>query len=83
MANPPVICSTCGATGRTMTVTPGSFLIELLLWCFFLLPGLIYSIWRLTQKRVACGACGGPTLIPLNSPRGQQLQRELGIQPGR
>lgn len=77
MKKPPVICSSCGAVGATQTITPGSFFIELILWCFFIIPGLIYSIWRLTQKRVGCGACGSSTLLPLNSPRGQQLQREL------
>lgn len=79
MKKPPVICSSCGVVGSTQTITPGSFFIELILWLFFILPGLIYSIWRLTQKRVGCGACGASALLPLNSPRGQQLAKELGF----
>ncbi len=78
MANTPMICSTCGQTGGLKTETPGSFLIELVLWLFFLLPGLIYSIWRISARKQVCASCGGAAMIPLNSPRGQQLQRELG-----
>lgn len=80
MAKPALICSTCGHFGPAVTTTPGSFLIELVLWLFFLLPGLIYSIWRLTNKKTGCSACGGTALIPRSSPRGQQLAREFGIQ---
>jgi hypothetical protein len=78
-----MICSSCGTVGNGATTVQGSFLIEVVLWLFMILPGLIYSIWRLTTKKVGCASCGGAALIPLNSPRGQQLQRELGIQPGR
>ena len=77
MSKPALICSTCGTTGRSVTTTPGSFFIELLLWLFFLLPGLIYSIWRLTNKKTGCASCGGTALIPLDSPRGQKLVQEF------
>ncbi len=76
MASKPMICAACGSTGDPKLETPGSFLVELLLWCFLLLPGLIYSLWRISARRKVCGACGGQTLIPLNSPRGRKLQQE-------
>jgi len=38
-----VFAGTVGDTKRNMK---GSILTELVLWFFFLVPGLIYSIWR-------------------------------------
>lgn len=71
-----MICASCGSTG-SKTETPGSFLIELLLWICFLIPGLIYSIWRLSARKPVCPSCGGSGMIPLNSPRGQKLRQEM------
>lgn len=73
-----LICPACGAQGPVKTETPGSFLLELLLWLFFLLPGLVYSIWRLAARKKVCASCGAAGLIPADSPRGRQLRRELG-----
>lgn len=72
------ICSNCGYMGQAKKVTKGSILIEIVLWLCFLIPGLIYSIWRLTSKHLACPKCGAQNLVPLDSPRGKKLQRELG-----
>lgn len=67
------ICGRCGQRGATRTVTRGSFLIEVVLWLAFLVPGLIYSIWRLTTRQAACATCGATDLIPESSPRGLEL----------
>jgi len=68
------ICIRCGFHGQPMKVTKGSFGVELLLWLFFCLPGLIYSIWRLTSRYDACPSCLAPSsMIPANSPEGQRL----------
>lgn len=48
-------------------------MVELLLWFFFCLPGLIYSIWRLSAHFEHCRHCGGNSCVPLDSPRGYQL----------
>jgi hypothetical protein len=68
-----VVCTACGVSGAPKRVTKGSFLIELALWFFFIVPGLIYSLWRLTSKHDACEKCGGVSLVPLDSPVGQRL----------
>jgi hypothetical protein len=67
------ICSACGTAGDEKTVTRGSFLIELFLWCFFLVPGVIYSIWRSSSRLKVCRACGNAQLVPLDSPVGREL----------
>jgi hypothetical protein len=37
------------------------------------LPGVIYSIWRLTTKATVCSACKADNLIPTGTPQGQAL----------
>jgi hypothetical protein len=71
------ICSNCGHTGKAKKVTKGSTLIELVLWLCFIIPGLIYSLWRLTSRHLACPQCGATNMVPLDSPRGKKLQQEL------
>lgn len=73
------ICANCGFTGPAKKITKGSFMLELFLWFCFLLPGLIYSIWRLSSRYPACMKCGSQHLVPLDSPRADALQRELGL----
>lgn len=68
-----LICQSCGTIGKPKLVTKGSIGIEIILWLLFLLPGLIYSIWRLTSKHKACQACGSTNLIPLETPAGKAL----------
>lgn len=67
------ICSNCGCIGKPKTVTRGSIFIEIVLWLAMLIPGLIYSIWRLTTRYKACPKCLADHPIPLNTPRGRQL----------
>ena len=73
-----LLCTNCGYQGKPKLVVKGSILIELVLWICFIIPGLIYSIWRLTTKHKACPSCGAPNMIPLDSPRAQQMLSEIG-----
>jgi hypothetical protein len=70
------LCTTCGYVGNTKRVTKGSFFIELILWLAFIVPGIIYSIWRLTSRYDACPKCGGANMIPLNSPIAKRMMQE-------
>lgn len=74
----PLICTACGSIVRPAMFTQGSILIELVLWLCFIVPGLIYSIWRLTSRQSVCPRCQSPHLVPLDSPRGLKLMEELG-----
>lgn len=67
------ICTICGYIGKPKNITRGSFFIEIVLWFFFIIPGLIYTIWRLTTKGKVCPACGNLPMIPLNTPKGLEL----------
>lgn len=61
-------CTACGTEAQPKDVTKGSMGVELVLWLCFIVPGVIYSVWRLTSKHRACPACGSAQLIPINSP---------------
>jgi len=61
-------CTACGTEAVPNEVTKGSIGVELVLWLCFIIPGAIYSVWRLTSRHRACPACGAATLIPLQSP---------------
>lgn len=67
-----MVCTQCGCT-RTESHTKGSFIIELVLWLFMCVPGLIYSIWRLTTRGQVCSTCKSDRLVPASSPTGQNL----------
>jgi RNA polymerase subunit RPABC4/transcription elongation factor Spt4 len=71
------ICPACGTQGRPKKRTRGSIWIELVLWLCFIVPGLIYSVWRLTTRESVCPGCGSPGMIPLGSPRGKQLAAQF------
>lgn len=67
------VCTRCGTVGRLRTRTKGSFLIEVMLWLAFIVPGVLYSLWRLTTRARVCAACGSDALVPVNSPAGQRI----------
>jgi len=61
-------CRNCGCYGPAKRKTQGNFFIELVLWFTFIIPGLIYSIWRLSTKTDVCRNCGSENIIPEDSP---------------
>ncbi len=71
------ICTVCGHVGYPVKRSRGSFLVEIALWLCFGLPGLIYTLWRLTSKYDACPKCGNPSMIPIDTPMGKKLLENL------
>jgi len=72
------VCKECGTTGSADRVTRGSLLIEIVLWLCFLVPGIIYSLWRMTTRYDACRVCGSAHVVPLDSPVGARIAAENG-----
>ena len=70
------ICTYCGYVGKPKRKTRGNFFIELILWLVLIVPGVIYSIWRLSTRYYVCPKCGSETMIPLDTPKGRQLYEE-------
>ena len=73
-----IACANCGYVGAPKTAVKGSFLLEVVLWFCFIIPGLIYSIWRSTSRHKACPACGNTHLVPIDSPNGKKLLESSG-----
>lgn len=77
MAAKKLICASCGSQGKPIRVCNGSLLLEIFAWLCFLLPGLLYSLWRQSTYRTVCKTCGSAELVPLNTPRGKKLLQEF------
>ena len=73
-----LICSACGHVGGGQSKIKGNGFIELILWLCFLIPGIIYSIWRSSSRYKACPSCGSTNLIPIDSPVGKKLLTDQG-----
>ena len=67
------LCMRCKSRVEPVEVVRGSFLIELALWIFFLLPGLLYHLWVSSTSHQICPECGSDDLVPAGSPRGKEL----------
>lgn len=74
----PMVCVTCNHHGPTKTATKGSIWIEVILWLCFIIPGLIYSVWRHSSRKPVCSSCGSETLVPENSPVGKKILASNG-----
>lgn len=73
-----LVCKDCGTVAAPKRKARGALAVEVILWLCFLLPGLIYSIWRLANKYDACPACSSEKLLPLGSPLGAQVAQSAG-----
>lgn len=78
MAKQKLVCGKCGYYDTPRKETRGSFLAELLLWLCFIVPGLLYSIWRISSKVDVCRHCSSSALIPADSPLGRELMEKTG-----
>lgn len=68
------VCKNCNSIVNPKRA--GSGWIELVLWCFLIIPGLIYSIWRRGQRgKNVCPMCKAPHTIPLCSPAGLEIAK--------
>jgi hypothetical protein len=76
MAKVTHICKSCGKSIKPISITPGSFLIELVLWLAMILPGLLYSVWRVSSRYKGCPVCKSRDVIPANSPLAKNFTDE-------
>jgi len=76
-----MVCRQCGTVGFPRTYTKGSIWVELILWVCLLVPGLIYSLWRVTSRYKGCPACGAAGMIPLNAPMAKEILGRTAATP--
>lgn len=73
MAQTQQVCRNCGFVGFPRSFTKGDIGTEIVLWLLCLLPGIIYSVWRLSSKYMGCPNCKAPNMIPADSPLAQGI----------
>ena len=71
------VCTRCHHIGPAAKKLKGSMGIEIILWLFLILPGLIYTAYRMSNEYKACRACGSIDVIPVDTPRGEKLVAEI------
>src|SRR5438270_8102302 len=80
----PVYCRHCGTVAKPQKRTRGWFALELLLWLLFIVPGLCYTLWRVTSRVNVCRQCGSEDIIPADSPVAvDTIGRSRPVQPER
>lgn len=69
------VCTSCGFVGRPKKYTKGSLVWEIILWLLAVIPGIFYSVWRISTRYEGCPECGAPHMIPENSPMARKILR--------
>jgi hypothetical protein len=72
------VCMRCKAVDRVATVTRGSPALELALW-LLVVPGVIYSTWRLRGRVKVCALCGSYDVLPDDAPLVLQTFPDLAL----
>jgi hypothetical protein len=74
-------CPHCGTVAIPQYRKSGSTILEVLLWLFFLVPGIIYSIWRASTRCWVCPKCDHTGTIPVDSPNAQAALKDKRPNP--
>lgn len=72
-----MVCTSCGFQGKAKKALRGSWVAELFLWLFFIIPGVFYTIWRQVGPAKSCPKCKNETMIPADTPMGKKLVTDL------
>lgn len=73
------ICTNCGSR-NIEKIAKGSCLMEIVLFLLLFIPWIIYVIWRQTNVTLRCKNCKSYNIIPIDSPKGRRLLKELNIE---
>jgi DNA-directed RNA polymerase subunit RPC12/RpoP len=73
-----MLCKSCGRISEPEHKLKGHVAITIILLLFWIIPGLIYMIWRRTGIKDTCSVCGSNNIIPTGSPEAIKIieQRE-------
>ncbi len=63
MAAKMIDCPSCHHHGIGIVFSPGSPMMEGLLW-LLIFPGIMYTIWRRSNRRVICPNCSTEFMLP-------------------
>jgi hypothetical protein len=74
-------CLDCGAVALSKQCKPGSTGVEVALWVLLIVPGLAYSIWRMTSRYEGCSQCGSRRIVPAGENMAQTALGKLTPMP--
>lgn len=86
--SPRVACRVCGSLESPKVTKPGGDRLQILLLCCFVVPGIVYAIWRKSGEKLVCNLCGseqvdpaGPADRPSDYEAAVAQRRRLGESP--
>ncbi len=69
------VCMECGCQRDPVDAKRGLLVIEICMWLLYILPGVIYSIWRRVRKQPVCSKCRNPSVVLTSSSRAMGMMR--------
>ncbi len=73
--NKKYVCMECGCQRDPIDAKRGLLVIEIFMWLLYILPGVIYSIWRRVRKQQVCPNCLNPSIVLTSSTRAMGMRR--------
>lgn len=71
------LCMECGCQREPIIAKRGFLIIELFMWLMYILPGVIYSIWRRVRTQQVCTNCRTPSIVLTSSSRAMGIMALL------
>jgi hypothetical protein len=75
------VCMECGCQRDPIDAKRGLLVIEVFMWLLYIVPGIIYSIWRRVRKHQVCPNCLNPSVVLTSSSRAMGMRRLLKAFP--
>ncbi len=69
------VCMECGCQHDPIDAKRGLLVIEIFMWLLYILPGVIYSIWRRVRTQQVCSKCRNPSVVLTSSSRAMGMMR--------
>lgn len=69
------ICLVCGGQRAPVLARRGNIYIEILLWLCYIIPGVMYTLWRTVRRHEVCPDCRNPSIVKTTSPQAFELRR--------
>lgn len=79
--NKKYICMECGCQREPIVAKRGLLIVEIFMWLCYIVPGVIYSLWRRVRKQLLCPNCRAPSIELTSSTRVMKMRRLINISP--
>jgi hypothetical protein len=75
------VCMECGCQRDPIDANRGLWVVEIFMWLLYILPGVIYSIWRRVRKHQVCSKCRNPSVVLTSSSRAMGMRQLMKTFP--